>query len=256
MLTTNPELPLRTPLTISTAALAMAAFAFTPVAVDADADGSCHLVRGGDTTEDASDDVEACRQDVWFHANGTQVDNLDNAQGSYAVWDTTPPAASVTSGAGNGVLANSALHQQVEPFDDRGAFVAAGTFDGAIDDVIVELYLFTPGTNIDDTSAPVVRGDYSVDAELTVDGFAVATLADQVVTLEDAGDAVQRITFAFRDVSTIMAMVGSLDGAHEVEVRVHDLAIISDAAVMVYDTTEVPAGMVFNPPAELLAEVD
>lgn len=240
---------------LSLLAVAAGALAFGPVAVDPGAEASCTVIRGADTVDDPSDDVEACRQDVWFHGAGTPVDNVDNAQGTFAVWDTTPPAASVTEGAGNGVLANSALHQQVAPFDERAAFVAGGSFDGAIEDLVVELYVFTPGTNVDDPTSPVVRGDFSVDAQLRIDGVAIQTLADHVVTLEPAGDAVQRITFAFQGLSDTIDLIGDLDGAHDVEVRVHGLAIISDAAVFVYDTTEVPAGMVFNPPAEVLDEL-
>lgn len=245
---------MRTSTPLALLALTVGALAFGPVAVDDGAEASCTVIRGADTT-DASDDVSACRQDVWFHGAGVPADNIDNAQGAFAVWDETPPAASVTAGAGNGVLANSALHQFGEPFDERAAFVAAGSFDGAIEDLVVELYLFTPGTNVDDPNSPVVRGDFSVDAQLLVDGFAIRTLADEVVTLEPAGDAVQRITFAFEDLSDTIELVGELDATHEVEVRVHGTTIVSDAAVMVYDTTEVPAGMVFNPPAEQLAEL-
>lgn len=237
-------------------ALVGGALAMADPAVDADATADCHTIRGAETTDDSSDDVDACRQDVWFHGAGLPADNIDNAQGDFAVWDTEPPTASVTEGAGNGVVANSALHQQAQPFDERAAFVAAGSHDGAIDDIAVDLYLFTPGTNVDDPNNPVVRGDYSIDAQLVIDGTAVQTLADKVVTLEPAGDAVQRITFAFRDVSDVIELLGDLDATHDVEVRVHGLAIISDAAAFVYDTTEVPAGMVFNPPAELLDQID
>jgi hypothetical protein len=235
--------------------LTVGALAFGPVAVDPDAEASCTLIRGAETPDDTTDDVSACRQDVWFHGAGLPADNLDNAQGTFAVWDTTPPAESVTAGAGNGVLTSSTLHQQSTPFDERESFVAAGSFDGAIEDLIVELYLFTPGTNVDDPENPVVRGDYSVDAQLRVDGFAIQTLADHVVTLEPAGDAVQRITFAFRGLSDTIELISDLDATHDVEVRVHGTAIVSDVAVMVYDTTEVPAGMVFNPPADVLDEL-
>lgn len=246
---------MRTRFTYPLLALAVGVLAFAPPAVDPDAGASCSLIRGADTVDDPGDDVEACRQDVWFHSTGLPADNLDHAQGTFAGWDTTPPDASVTAGAGSGVLANSTLHQQATAFDERESFVAAGSFDGAIEDLIVELYLFTPGTNVDDPENPVVRGDYSVDAQLKVDGFAIASLADHVVTLEPAGDAVQRITFAFEGLSDTIEFIGELDATHQVEVRVHGTAIVSDAALIVYDTTEVPAGMVFNPPAELLDQV-
>jgi len=73
--------------------------------------------------------------------------------------------------------------------------------------------------------------------------------------LECAGDAVQRSTFAFRGVSDTIELIGQLDATHDVEVRVHGTAIVSDAAIIVYGTTEVSAGMVFNPPAELLDQL-
>lgn len=246
---------MRTSISLPLLALAVGTLAFGPVAVDPDAEASCTLIRGAETADEPTDDVTACRQDVWFHAAGLPADNLDHAQGTFAGWDTTPPGASVTAGAGNGVLANSVLHQQATAFDERESFVAAGSFDGAIEDLIVELYVFTPGTNVDDPENPVVRGDYSVDAQLKIDGFAIKTLADHVVTLEPAGDAVQRITFAFEGLSDTIELIGELDATHEVEVRVHGTAIVSDAAVFVYDTTEVPAGMVFNPPAALLDQL-
>ena len=249
------EAPVRTAVTFALLSLAATALAFAEPVVADGADAHCELIRGAQT-EDTTDDVEACRQDVWFHGTGLPADNIDNAQGTFATWDTEPPASSVAEGAGNGVLANSTLHQFGSPFDEREAFVASGTFTGAIDDVAVELYLFTPGTNIDDPNNPVVRGDYSVDAQLNVDGVTVATIADEVVTLEPAGEALQRITFAFRDVSDVIELVGDLEGEHAVEIRVHGTTIISDAALIVYDTTEVPAGMVFNPPAEVLDQVD
>lgn len=246
---------MRTRATIALLALTAATLAAAEPALDAEAEAHCQVIRGAET-EDPGDDVEACRQDVWFHSAGVPVDNVDNAQGTFAVWDTEPPAASVTAGAGNGALANSALHQSVAAFDERGAFVAGGTFDGAIDAVAVELYLFTPGTNIDDPGNPVVRGDFSIDAELIIDDVSVSSIDDRVVALEPAGDAVQRISFAFRDVSDVLELLGDLGDEHTVEVRVHGTAIVSDVAAIVYDTTEVPAGMVFNPPTELLDQVD
>lgn len=246
---------MRTSLSYPLLALTAGALAFGPVAVDPDAEESCTVIRGAETTEDSTDDVTACRQDVWFHGAGVPADNLDNAQGTFAEWDTTPPAASVTAGAGNGLLANSTTHQFGTPFDERVSFVAAGSFDGAIEALIVELYLFTPGTNVDDPENPVVRGDFSVNAQLLVEGTPVQTLDDRVVTLEPAGEAVQRITFAFEGLSDTIELIGELDTAHDVEVRVHGTTIVSDTAIFVYDTTEVPAGMVFNPPAEMLAEL-
>ena len=249
----------RLPSTLLAVSLAAGAVAAAPV-VSPDAEASCFLVLGAETAE-TEDDVEACRQDVWFHEAGTKVDNVDHAQETFASFDTTPPGSSVTDGAGSGVLTTSVLHQQADPFDARESFVAAGTFTGAIDNVVVELYMFRPGltpsfTTDDPTGATLGGTTHSVDAVLTIDGVDVATLADVDATLEPAGEAAERIRFVFRDVMDVLPLLGDVEGEHTVEVRTHGTGIGSDAAIVVYDTTEVPSGMVINAPAELIAEVD
>lgn len=233
---------------------ALCVLAMTDPIVQPDAPASCTLVRGGET-ETTEDDLEACRSDVWFHDAGTKVDNLDNAQGTFATWDTTPPATSVTGGAGGGALATSASHQNGTPFDERESFTAAGTVDGALDAVAVELYLFPPaGMAAQETT-------FRVDAELEVDGVQLAAINDRTVPMETAGDAVQRIRFSFTGLADLIEqyhdfdLVNALGTQHEVKLTVHGTGIGTNGAVFVYDTTEVPAGMVLNPPAELLAEI-
>lgn len=247
---------MRTRLTLPIAlALAVSAVAFSDPVVSPDAAEHCELVRGADTAE-TEDDVEACRTDVWFHDAGTKVDNVDNAQGTFATWDTAPPATSVTGGAGAGALATSASHQSGTPYDERESFVAAGTIEGVLDSAAVELYLFPP--------AGMAQGEttYRVDAELEVDGVSLATISDRTVAMETAGSAVQRIRFSFTGLAGLIeqyhgfGLVNALGTSHDVKLTVHGTGIASSGAVYVYDTTEVPAGMVINPPAEVLAEVD
>ena len=257
---------MRTPTRLLALSVALGAIAAGPV-LTPDAEPACFTALGAETPEDTSDDVEACRQDVWFHEAGTKVDNLDNADAepSFTTWDTTPPAASVTDGAGSGVLTTSALHQQAEPWDARESFVATGEFTGPIDNVVVELYMFrpglTPGFTTDDPTGAAQTTTHSVDARLVVDGIEVAALADVDAELHPAGEAAERVTFAFRNLAATLAGFEKftqvpLDGTHTVEVWTHGTGIGSDAAVVVYDTTEVPSGLVFNAPADILAEVD
>lgn len=235
--------------------LAVGSVAFADPVVSPDAEPHCELIRGTET-EATEDDIEACRSDVWFHDAGTKVDNLDNAQGTFASWDATPPDTSVTGGAGAGALATSASHQNGTPFDERESFVAAGTIEGALDAIAVELYLFPP--------AGMAQGEtvFRVDAELEVDGQSLATIGDRTVAMETAGDAVQRIRFSFTDLADLIEqyhefeLVNALGTTHEVKLTVHGTGIATSGAVFVYDTTEVPAGMVINPPAEVLAQVD
>lgn len=235
--------------------LAASGLAFADPVVSPDAEQHCETIRGADTDDD-TDDVEVCRTDVWFHDAGTKVDNLDNALGTFATWDTTPPDTSVTGGAGAGVLATSASHQFVEPYDERESFTAAGTHKGAIDAIAVELYLFPP--------AGMANGEtsYRVDAELEVDGESLASIDDRTVQMETAGDAVQRIRFSFTGLADLIDQfhgfdqVNALDASHDLKLTVHGTGIGTNGAVFVYDTTEVPAGMVINPPDEVLAQVD
>lgn len=241
-------------LSVAAVALVASSLAFSDPIVDPEASAHCELLRGADT-EDSGDDIEACRTDVWFHDAGTKVDNLDNAQGTFATWDSTPPSTSVTGGAGGGAVSTSVLHQVGgSPFDERESFVAAGRVEGAIDAIAVELYLFPLQDTADGNMA------YDLDAALEVDGEILAT-ASGVAQMEVAGNAVRRLQFAFTGLADQIeqfhgfGLVGPLGGGHDVRLIVHGTGIASDAAVWVYDTTETPASMVFNPPADMLAEI-
>lgn len=232
-------------------ALAAGSLAFA----DPEAAPHCTVVRGAETA-DTSDDVEACRSDVWFHDNGTKVDNLDHAAATgYATWDETPPASSVTAGGGAGALGTSALHQQSMPFDDRESFVAEGRVEGALDSVAVELYFF-PLRDMAANEFP-----YDLDAQLLVDGEEIAALGGAIIESEVAGSAVRKIRFAFTGLTDTIenyhgfGLVGPVGGGHDVRLTVHGTGIASDAAVWVYDATEAPSNMVINPPADLLAEL-
>lgn len=242
-------------LSVAAVALVASSLAFSDPIVDPEASAHCELLRGADT-EDSGDDIEACRTDVWFHDAGTKVDNLDNAQGTFATWDSTPPSTSVTGGAGGGAVSTSVLHQVGgSPFDERESFVAAGRVEGAIDAIAVELYLFPLQDTADGNMA------YEIDAELEVDGTPLATKAGHVTEMEVAGDAVRRLRFAFTGLADLIdqyhgfGLVEALGAGHDLKLTVHGTGIASDAAVWVYDTTEVPAGMVVNPPAEVLDQV-
>lgn len=230
---------------LSVGLLAVSALAFSDPIVSPDAAEECRLIRGAETT-DTTDDVSVCRQDVWFHATAARLGNAA-AVTDYPTWDTTPPDTSVTGGAGGGTLATSTFHQTTQPHDPNGAFVADGTYTGAIDTLAFELYLFPP--------AGMAQGEttFRVDAQLTIDGEAIGNIGDLTVPMETAGDAVQRIRFAWTDLADAIELWGlQLDGEHDIRVSVHGTGLATNGAFFVYDTTEVPAGMVFNiDPADL-----
>lgn len=214
--------------------------------VSPEATSDCRLIQGEETPDDATDDVSVCRQDVWFHATDAKAGNLGGVTG-FPGWDTTPPDTSVTGGAGGGAFATSALHQTGSPHDENVAMVAEGTYTGAIDTLAAELYLFPPAGMAQSETT------FRVDAQLTVDGQAVASIGDLTVPMETAGNAVQRIRFAWTGLAGIIKLWGlELEGDHDVRISVHGTGIATNGAVFVYDTTEVPAGLVFNiDPADL-----
>lgn len=227
------------------AALTMTTVAFSDPIVDPDAGDDCRVIRGAET-DDPADDVTVCREDVWFHATDTRLGNAGDFTG-YPTWDTTPPDTSVAGGAGGGSLATSTFHQTTQPHDPKAAFVADGTYSGAIDTLAFELYLFPPAGMAQEETT------FRVDAQLTVDGTAIAAIGDLTVPMETAGEAVQRIRFVWTELAEAIEIWGlELEGEHEVRVSVHGTGLATNGALFVYDTTEVPAGMIFNvDPADL-----
>lgn len=223
------------------AVIAGATLAMSDPVVTPDAPEDCWVFRGADTADDTTDDETVCRQDVWFHDTGTKVGNAGAVSGSFAGWDTTPPDTSVAGGAGGGALASSASHQLNEQWDERSSMVVEGTYEGAFDTLAVELYLFPPAGMAQSQTT------FRVDAQLLVDGEPVGIAGDLTVPMETAGDAVRRIRFGWTGIATSMEGWDlELDGTHDIRLTVHGTGFGSNAAAFVYDTTEVPAGMVFN----------
>ncbi len=230
-----------------------AAIALAAVGSVAATDGDCHLVRGGETTE-TSDDVEVCRQTQWLHRAETPAGNASTHDSqSLPTFDTTAPDASVTTGAGGGWLGMSA-YQNTGEFDPAYTPTFVGSFDGDIDNVLVELYHFPLFMMAMDPTDNPAGSPFEVDAWLYVDGELVGSHSALVVPREDAGNAVQKSTFVFPDVYDAIENAGlaGKDGAYDVELRVVGKGLAGDVAIWVYDTTEVPSNLVFNAtPAEL-----
>lgn len=218
-------------------ALALVLAALVPGAVAAD--DACRLLEGGATT-DPSDDVEVCRTPVWIHQADTKVGNLAGQGHGVPGWDGNAPTASVTTGAGGGYAGTSAW-QVTDAWDPTYTPAFEGSHDGAIDNLLIDLYLFPPQA-MAENAAGQGGTSFRVDANLYVDGDLVAQHGDLTMDLEDAGDAVKKVQFAFVDLYD--AAIG--DGAHDLRLEVVGTGLASNGAVWVYDTTEVPSGIVFN----------
>lgn len=215
----------------------------------------CRLIRGADTT-DTADDVEACRQQVWFHQADTKAGNLaGTGLSQLPTFDTTAPSTSVAMGAGGG-YAGSSLHQVSGDFDPTYTPAFEGTVDGALDNVLVDLYLF-PLVSMAEGATGQGGTTFRVDANLYLGDVLIGSHGDLTVPLESGGDAVKRVRFTFANLYATAERRGLTgdDGPLPLRLEVVGTGIASNGAVWVYDTTEVPAGMIFNPTAEDLDDL-
>ncbi len=173
-------------------------------------------------------------EQVYFHCIApVKVQNVYALQGQVPGWDTTAPTGSVTGGAGCGfydnILSSSA---QDRPFDASWA----GTFTGNLDRLTLELHRLLPtsGATMPNRLVLEVQVDgvpyYAGDVNVTP--AASATGASQVahVTLDD-----------------LRLNKEAGDGTKQREVRVYVASYNESQAAWVFDSTEVPAGIMFNP---------
>ena len=225
------------------AAALLLALAVPAAAHPAGEPGSCRLIRGAATPDDLTDDVHVCRQDVWFHANQSKLGNTGAANGAFPTFNATKPTASVTTGAGGGYLASSPTHQSGTPWDERLTATFDGTFTGDIDTLAVTAYFFTPPAE-EAQSIPTI----AINARLLVDGQPIFEAAGAEIPRKAGGQGVKRVDFAAVDLYSALKEAG-LDGhdrQHNVRFQIMGTGIASEAAFFVYDTSEVPSGMVFN----------
>jgi hypothetical protein len=213
-----------------------------PIGLPASAqEASCRLIRGANTPDDPTDDVQVCRQDVWFHQGQTKFGNAGAASGAFPTFNTTKPTASVTTGAGGGYLASSALHQTQAPWDPATSATFDGTFTGDIDNVAVSAYYFNPPE--DAQSIPT----FAINARVLVDGQVIAEAGGAEVPRAAAGQA-KRADFVFTNLYPTLVDLG-LSGPgrqHQVRFQIMGTGLASEAAFFVYDTSEVPSGLIFN----------
>ena len=189
-------------------------------------------------------------QQVWFHEGESKVGNLaDRGVQEAHPWSTTAPEASVTDGAGAGALGTGGgAVAAIEPTAEAQGAAFAGTFDGCLDTMLLELYAATP-TNRTGTESGGTPGNHNMGIEIVIDGAFPITLSGvegQTVENEN-GNATQRVRLAITDLQDAMER-RKLDptAAHTIEIRVAGWFVNTDHVVYLWDTTEVPAGIIFN----------
>jgi hypothetical protein len=183
---------------------------------------------------------------VYFHCNGTtKAANVNSAQGVTATWNTTAPAASVTTGAGCGAadptgLAGTGMESMYD-----AAF--KGTFTGNVKSITVEAHMLLAG-------ASQAAGNVGFHARLAIDGTEVIPAANRLVRLvptRSASGASHMVRFSVTGLQQFTEPEEG-DGATErsYTLTLHSYYVDQNPVIgWVYDTTEVPAGITFNPAA-------
>ncbi|MGH2693146.1 MAG: hypothetical protein ACRDHM_11725 [Actinomycetota bacterium] len=203
------------------------------------APGDCRLIRGA-ATPDPADDVEVCRQDVWFHQAETKLGNVGaTGETSFPSWNTTKPATSVSGGAGGGYLGHWAGDFAVEEYLAETTATFEGTFTGNLDNAAVTLYLFAPAYNASGAT------EYAMRTQLVVDGVQLYTsdfVNGDAVNISSGGTGVLKVDFVFVG---LFGLLGPAPGDHQIRLSVTPY-FPGDEAMYVYDTSEVPSGIAFN----------
>jgi hypothetical protein len=187
---------------------------------------------------------------AWFAPGATKAGNLGGlGVTDFPTWDDTAPTQSVQEGAGGGYLTNSANFVAEDPETQKAVgFTAVGPSSGCLDTLLIDLYAFLP-TNRSGTSGNLEEADFTGIVSIQADGkpLVFAQEVDFAMVANDGGDATYRLRLAVTGIHERMLRRGiDPEGDRELELLVEPRYINTDHALFVYDTTEVPAGLLFN----------
>ena len=196
------------------------------------------------------------RQSVYFHCSDMKFSNPSVAAGNpVPSWNTSPPSQSVTDGAGCGTVdayTPVVVEAQENPVDG----VWKGTFTGNFDTLTLHFHLMASTTMALSAAAIPALG-----IRITVDGERVFDTTAEPIEVYPAGEN-SGVTEGY-DVSIknlgIVEPNDDVDGdgvgdnpfgviEHNITVSVDGRAPgVNSLGMWVFDTTEVPAGIDFNP---------
>lgn len=179
---------------------------------------------------------------VYLHCNGpTKLGNVHATVDSARVaFDTTKPAASVTTGAGCGTLdtfvAGTANHNPIYDFPVRGSFT------GNIDNITVRFWAV-------ELAASRALNEFTVDLHLVIDGVEILTRAPATLAHApaqgDPNDPARLYEVTITKVGLDTA--ADHDMEHEVELTAYSkFANGSGINLWVYDAAEIDSGLIFN----------
>ena len=172
-------------------------------------------------------------EQVFFHCgDGAKVQNASVAQGFVPTWDTKLPAQSVQEGAGCGQYDNILSGG----INNNADALWAGTFTGNLDSFNVQLHRM--GDTVGATAPDLLSVTLTIDGVVRYEGDVTGNrvVNNMGVTHE--------VSFGFRNVN-LKSEEG--DGVTEHTVQLMVASYNETQSMWVYDTTEVPAGITFNP---------
>lgn len=198
----------------------------------------------------ATETRQVCSASRWLVGSATKADNVATTA---PTWDDSAPTSSVRAGAGSG-YATVRVADIAAPFDAKFRPVFEGTFTGVLDNLAADLYLASPVYASTGTPFPMLL-------TVTVDGVPVFSQEDAEIDVplesnptETTGTgATKRMRFAVTGIAQAMQdLKMPLDGEHEIGISVINRYYGDGHTVFLYDTVEVPGGVVFNQPQAAL----
>lgn len=203
-----------------------------------------------ETEEPAFPDAE----EAWIHQAETKVGNLAAlGAGSFPSWDGTAPTGSVQGGAGGGYLTNSANFVANEPeAQDVVGLVMEGESAGCLDTLLIDLYAFLP-TNRTGTSGSLAESPFIGIVTIEADGkpLLFGIEVEFKTTLNAAGTQSYRLRAAVNNLHARIVKAGiDPEGVRTLRITVEPRFVNTNNALFVYDTVEVPAGLIFNGEAD------
>lgn len=191
-------------------------------------------------------------EQTYLHQAETKAGNLAVLGASgFPSWSTDAPTQSVQQGAGGGYLMPYGASLAEDHYEETG-LTTEGTFSGCLDTMLFELYAFLP-TNRTGTSGSLAESPFNGVVTLDIDNVRVgyATEVEMATVPNPGGSATYRLRFAYTGIHAAMTRL-QLDPASDHELRFNVIPRYANTnnALFVYDTTEVPAGILFNGAAD------
>lgn len=229
-------------------AAAIAGLAFSGLAAEAD---TCRT-----EVVDESVEIELCEIPTWVKDPGHKAGNAAiTGAVEFPFLSGDAPDASVTAGAGGG-YAGSLGQGANGTAGPESTLTVDGSFTGLIDSMHLTLHALVYN-GYGSTGTPTDRKPHSAYVEVDVDGAPLVFQTEVEFLTTEAPDANAAMQFdvVLTGLYDFMVEAHVFDGVslepdaeHTIQIRVTPRYVNTDAVVVyVYDTTEVPSSVVFNP---------